>query len=156
MPDSAYKQILDNVKTQIVALELSGVTSTNVVLMKMATMRNKEVAALPAVLISPFGQPRTITNTPADTVGTNVLQYPVAIMVIQDGNQDQTGNYDRIALWLQNIFQEFYHKVISAVTAGNVYSCEVDHRDTFQPDAWFDNLDVGGMVLRFNCQLARS
>lgn len=154
MATSAYKQIIDEVDTQITALSLTGVS--NVITMKYSTLRKKEVSGLPAVLISPFGQPRVVTGTPADNIGTNVIQYPVAVMCVQAGNQDQTTNYDRILLWLQQIFTEFYHKEVAAVTAGNVYTCEVDPRDSFNPDAWFDNLDAGGLVLRFNTQLARS
>jgi len=153
---SAYNQILDEVQTQIKALSLTGVTTTNILVLKYTTLREDQLAALPAVLISPFGQPRVISGGPADNIGMNVIQYPVAIMCLQAGNQDQTTNLDRIALWLQKIFMEFYHKSIAAVTAGTVYTCEADPRDTFHPDAWFDNLDAGGIVLRFNCQLVRS
>ena len=156
MPTSAYKQILDEVQDQIQDLDLTGISDANVVLAKYSTIRKNETAGLTCVIIRPFSQPRPVRGGPADSIGVNVLQYPVAIMVLQAGNQDQTANYDRILLWLQQIYMEFFHKTMSAVTAGHVYTCEIDHRDTFNPDAWFDDLDAGGMILRFSCQLTRS
>jgi len=151
---SAYNQIIDEVSTQITALSLSGLS--NVVKMKSSTIRKKEVAGLPACLISPFGQPVMIKGDAADNIGVNLIQYPVAVLLVQVGNQNQTTNFDRLALWLEKIVMEFHHKEVAAVTAGNVYSCDVSPRETFQQDAWLDNLDLGGLVLRFPCQLTRS
>jgi len=151
---SAYNQIIDEVKTQITALSLTGMS--NIVKMKRSTVRKKEVAGLPAVLISPFGQPRMISGTPADNIGENVIEYPVAVLLVQAGNADQATNYDRMALWIQQVTMEFHHTSISAVTAGNCYTCEVAPQEMFQQDAWLDNLDLGGLVLRFACQITRS
>ena len=156
MSTSTYKQIMDEVKDQIAGLSLSGVSSGNIKLMKVSTDRKREIASLPAVLVSPYGQPTSITGTPAATVSQDVIQYPVAVVCVQASNQHQTTNFDRMTLWLEQIRKEFQFQPIAAVTAGNCYTCEVDLRDAFEPSAWFNNLDVGGRVLRFNAQETRS
>ena len=153
---SLYKELLAQTDTQITALSLTGITS-NVVSLKNASIGAKHVSSLPVCLLSPFGQPAMISGGPGDTIGANAIEYPVAVLLVQAGNRNQSSNLDRMAQWLEDIVMEFHHKALtSGITAGKrAYSCVVSPKDTFQQSAWLDNLDVGGLVLRFQCQINR-
>jgi hypothetical protein len=142
---STYKTILNTVQTDIQGLALSGVSNTSIVQLKVPTDREVDFPALPGVLIAPFGAKRISPS--AGTNASDDIEYPVVIVTLQAGDADQDGNMDRSLQWHEDIVGKFIHKRLSSPTS--VITCQVDPRDVFNPSAWFNNYDAGGMVLRF-------
>ena len=142
---SKYDAILDQVVADIQGLALDGITSSNIVKMKVSTERLvKDVAALPAIVVSPFGT--KITNFLDGAIGSRDVWYPVAIFTLQISNQDQSTDIDRSLLWHESILNKFEGVRLESVT--NAWA-EVDPSETFDANAYFRGLDASGMIVRF-------
>lgn len=147
MPNAVYYDILTTVQTQIQALVTAGTLTTfsnaNIVIRKRP--KEKALPDLPGILICPWGA----VASPHDA-GTNErddIEYPVLIAVVVEGGKDNANNISRNMLWLEVIRKEFIHQLLSGVTS--VIDCKVDERDTYDPSAWDDSVELGWMILRF-------
>lgn len=140
---AVYSDILSEVQADIVALSLSGMAATSIVIAKALPRSEDEfVGGLPGCAIFPFG---AIGERPGTNVRDDIV-YPVGILLVQAGNQDQATHRDRMLLWLERIRKAFIHQHL---TVTSVYTCFVDPKDSFNLDAFRQNYDAGGMVLRF-------
>lgn len=149
---SVYNDILTQVSTDVKALALTGITNTNVLILKVATDRKQNVPALPAIVISPFG-----AKSSPSTAGTNArddIEYPVLIATLAASNESQTSDLDRELTWHESIMSAFINQPLNGVAS--VFTCRVNPQDVFNPAAFFDKqLDVGGTVFRFVSREAR-
>jgi hypothetical protein len=143
---TVYGDILRQVVADIKSLSLTGISNSNVYTQKVATDRKKDVAALPAVIVAPFG-----SKVSPSTGGTNTkdeIEYPVLVATLAAADEDQSTNLDRELTWHESILSKFIHQRLTGVTS--VLTCRVDPKDVFDPNAFFGkNLDVGGLILRF-------
>lgn len=150
--ESVYKQILDAVQAKCKQILLTGMTASNVVVQKVPSDRTSQITSKTGVLISPFGSPNI--NPRGGTNASDDISYPVVIILIQPGNQDQITNMNRFLLWQQKVRRTFIHQRLAGVS--EVYTCFVEPRDAFNPSAWLSkNLDASGMVLRFMARESR-
>lgn len=134
---------MDEVATKIAALSLSGIASSSIVKAKaMPTSEDEFVGGLPGCAIFPHGN---IGELPGTNVRDDIV-YPVGILLVQAGNQNQSTNRDRMLLWLEQVRKRFIHQHL---TVTSVYTCMVDPKAAFDLAAWRVNFDAGGMVLRF-------
>jgi len=147
MAASVYKSIMDAVKTQIEGLSLAGVSNSNIVIRKLATLQEKSgVPTLPAVVIAPFASKVIAQN--AGTNASDDIVYPVVVATIAASNRDVDDSIDARLLWHEQIIGKFIHKRLTGVVS--VWNCVIDSRDVFEPAAWLNkNHDVGAVVLRF-------
>ena len=143
MDDSKYGEILLTVQARIRRLGLRGMSSTSIVVFKVPTDRGKDMPSLPAILVAPFGRKRNvpITNLSQD------ITYPVLIVGLQAGNQEQSTNFDRPIRWLEIIEREFCANRLQEITS--VWNCEVSPMETFDRSAFDRNLDAAGTILNF-------
>ena len=146
MADSVYMQILEAVQSELKTLALSGITDQDIILLKVLTDRDSMLPTLPGIIIAPFG-----AQTSNATSGTNIrdeIGYPVAVVTLQKGNQDQLANFDRSLNWNRLIRRHFIHQRLTGVIEVN--RTTVEPKDAFDPGAWKNlNLDVNATVYRF-------
>jgi hypothetical protein len=140
---AVYNDILNQVQTQLRALDLTGIADANIVIRKRPTQR--ALPAMPGILICPWGSP-TIDRS-AGTNERDDIEYPVLIATVNVNAMSQTDNVSRNLGWHEDIRQEFINQRLSGVTS--VSACFVDPRDSFDPSAFDNSTDLGWMILRF-------
>lgn len=147
MPTAIYSSILTTVQTAIQALVTAGTlatfTNANIVIRKRPT--EKALPDKPGILICPWGA--VTTNHDAGTNERDDVEYPVLIAIVHNGGQDNVNNLSRNMLQCEVIRKEFIHQTLSGVTS--VIDCRVDQRDTYDPSAWDDSVELAWLILRF-------
>lgn len=149
---AVYTSILNQVQTNIKALSLTDIEGQNVVIVKKLTDDPKAMPGYPGVQISPFGNPsvRPGTNVRDDIV------YPVLVATLAKNKQSQSGFRDRALQWLQSIRRAFINQRLTDSGGSTIaYTCIVDPRDSFNPEAWEKTIDLGAMILRFIARESR-
>lgn len=117
-------KVLVQVKTAIVSLNLSGITSTNIVDLLVGDDQGgagPQVGGYPCIICC-YAQAEAIdfaTNVRDD------ITYPVSVVMIATENQDQTTNRTRNWNWREAIRKNFHNKRLSGVTGGDAWKCEV-------------------------------
>ena len=139
-----YDRILDKVTSEVKALNLSGILDANVKRCKVATDRQQDLPDLPGILISPTLRIRMTGGT----IPRDDIEYPVLILMIRQGNQNNDIGSDPFLDWQEFIRRRFIHQHLD-VTSACVYNCKIDPRDTYNIPKWLQNKEVGAIILRF-------
>jgi hypothetical protein len=147
--------ILEAVQTAIQGLSLSGVSSANVVLLKVATDQAPDLPGVkfPAILIAPFG-----AETLTPTAGTNLrddIEYPVLVAIVVADNRSQTTGFETYLGWRQSIRRKFHHKTEAFSGVSSVFNSVVTPLAVVDAPAWVRNSFVSGLVVRVSSREVR-
>lgn len=157
---AVYEQILTAVQAAVQNLDLTGVSDSNVMLLKVPTDRIRDLPStrFPAVIVAP-------TESIRYDAGTNRrddIIYPVLVAAVAADNQDQTSLRARYLKWSQDVRRRFHLPAQGTVedpfaSITEVVSCEVDPRPVVDPPNWIAaNLWVSGWVLRVRTRESRT
>lgn len=155
--EAIYKQILDTVRTRIIATALSGIADASILVRKVNTHRGigtqeaSPAIVYPAIVLSPFGA----EVTPA-TAGTNErddIGYAVMVGIVDADEQTLEENMNRNLLWRQQIRQAFHNQRLAGVD--EVLRCTAEPRDVTRFSDWVAGKYVSLLVLRFTARETR-
>lgn len=153
---SVYYSILAAVRSQIQALNLTGIAN-NVVLKKLPTTDDFNIGAVytwPACVVAPGVGLRETMYREGSTNMSNDLGYPVSVVLLDNDNRSQSASFDRDLLWRQKIVRQFEHKALAGVS--DVYLCRVEPETVLQPAAWLNNVWASAITLRFFTRESRT
>jgi len=146
MSNSLHMQLLDATKTAIEGLGLTGISSSNVVVLQVPDDKGKWLPGLPGIMVAPFGR----ETLPADQ-GTNRsddIGYPVLIAIVDVANQAQTTNLDGRLYWREQIIDEFFHNRLS-IAGEDPIEQTIEPLEIVNSAAWFQRqLYVSALVVR--------
>lgn len=142
--NSVMYRILTAVQTQIQALALTGVSSSNIVVKWLGRQWETTTDPVPSVIISPAPSAETMPN---DLTGTDKIGYPVLVTMIDKQNQDFTGNLNRNLKWRELINREFRYQPLAGVA--EVIYCEPEPKPQFEAGMFMRNTYVSSFVMRF-------
>lgn len=143
--DAILEQILVAAQSRIRSLSLTDVANASVIIQKKPANRKFAASDYPAVVIAPLG-PESMIATSATNKHDDV-GYPVAAIVVDNDNQDQTANRDRNLLHRERIAKAFRNQRLPGVS--EVYTCQIEPGNIIDP-SWFDaGVSISSMVLRF-------
>lgn len=148
--DPVIYRVMDAIKTQIVALNLSGVTSTNVLIKWLPRQFDTTTDPVPCVIISPAPIPET---SPSYLVNTDHVGYPVMVTIIDKQNADFTANLSRNLKWRELLMREFRFQPLD--TVAEAVTCVIEPKAIIDPAAFAKNLWVSSMVLRVTARESR-
>lgn len=152
---SEHGKVLEEVRTQIIALSLTGIPNANVVITDIPVYKHRAVAGLPAVEISPFGRETANPNE-----GTNVdddFGFPAFITLLDAANQEiDDDKLDQRLLWRQQIRHRFIHRRL-AVTGLDTFDCRFIPSSIVDPSSWGRaNLWISSFRLEFFARIRGS
>jgi hypothetical protein len=148
--------ILGAIKTAIQGLSLSGVSSANVVLLKVATDQQSDLPGVkfPAILLAPFGaetmDPAAGTNVRDDTV------YPVLVGIVAADNRSQTASFETYLGWRESIRKKFHNNISAFSGVSSVFNSVVSPLAIVDAPAWLKNSFVSGLIVRVSSREART
>lgn len=148
--DPVLYRIMSAVKTQIVALSLSGITSTSVLLKWLPRQLDTTTDPVPCVIVSPAPMAEQDVSY---LTATDHQKYPILISLIDKQNQDYTANLSRNLLWREKIFREFRFQPIDGVA--EAVSCVIEPKSIVDPVAFNKQLFASSLVLRVICRETR-
>lgn len=166
-PTAYVTQILSVVQSTVQGLSLvytndagqaAALPSGQVYTKKLFTDRG---VALPCVEVF-YGNLASEVDYEGTDFEDTVLEVPIGLAVVFASNQDASVNNDEL-YWLQQILPQFLDFPDSlrtgmeeGVEGASVWDCRVQLAPPVNPGDWHDqNLDVGGMVLRFKITISR-
>ena len=149
--ESVLSRILTAVKTQIVALNLSGISSSDVIIRWMPRQLASSVDPLPNITICPAPLP---VSSPNYLTATDHVGYPVLIVAKSLASQDYDINIARNTLWIEKIMREFRFQGIDTIVECS--TCIPEPKAIIDP-SWFhkDNILYHAVVMRFVCREGR-
>lgn len=152
---AVLETILSSVQTAILGLSLTGVSTSNVVIMSVPINRPADLpqTPYPAILIAPFG-----AEDLSPSGGTNLhddITYPILVAILAKNEQAQAYNRARYLLWREDIRKKFHnHRLTGAST---VYTGMVTPQNMIDPTGWFEkNLFVSALLCKFVSREART
>lgn len=130
-------------QTQIVALALTGITSTNVLIKWLPRSLDSTTDPIPCVVICPAPMPEKDSSY---LINTDHVGYPVLVACLAAQNQDYTANLNRNLLWREKIRHEFISQGLVGIP--EVAYCTVEPQSVINP-AWFQkNTNYSAQVFR--------
>lgn len=146
MAESVFKAILDQVQADIQGLNLAGIDSGSIRVVKVFSDIEEMLPTLPGVLIGPLD-----AETSPPQVGTNArddIGYPIVVGMFAADSDDQVQNHDRNLLWRERIRRQFANRRLANVPS--VYTCLLEPRTIVDPRRWLTrNLWASSLLLRF-------
>ena len=140
---STYAQVIDAVYDAIVAIDLVGIDSGNIVQMLLPSDREMNVEALPAVVVSLT--PGPITDE-GGTTEHDDWGIPVLVTVIDAANQNLKIQPYHL-LWEEQLRKTFHHQRLSGITANMV--CRVESPTLIDLTLFIEkNLVVASLIVR--------
>lgn len=144
---SVVKQLMESVQTGIVSLNLSGISSVNVIERWLPrVLKDVEAASLPKVIICPWDR----ESFPGILTGKDDIGIPIIVVFVASQNQDNSANIDRNSQWRWATISYFRFQAPAGVsTSYGVYNC-VPEVDVQVDSSWFlKGLYVSAFALRF-------
>lgn len=161
MATSNARKILEQVVTDIVALSLSGITSSNVKAIETATSPEKILGCFagtrPAIACMIYDA-ETVDSLGPSPVEYDDIGYPVlvAIMDCRDGSS-LTATDDDARVYRESIRRAFVRQRLTTSGTTIAWTCTVEHRTSRDPlMRALEGLGMSLMVLRFQCREART
>lgn len=156
---SVLEDILVAVQSGITGLSLTGLSSTAVVVQKVASVRPADLPKFdpqgPVVVVAPLGQE---TLTP--TAGTNLrddIVYPVLVAILAPDLQSQTIDRDKYLTWRQSIRRKFHHNTSAFTSLSSVINSIVQPQAIIDTQAFFErNSLVSALLIQVTSREARS
>lgn len=149
--DPVLLRAMNQMKTQIVALGLTGISSSNVYIKWSARAFDTTTDPVPQIVISPAPMPEGMIQ---QLTGTDMLQYPVAVTIIDKLNQDYTGNISRNLKWREKISREFRYRNLDNQVSEVIY-VEVEPKPQIDLN-WFNKNYFGStLVFRIHSRETR-
>lgn len=150
MANAILYDILEAVRSDLVALDLPGLAAANVVVHKVVSTRVADLPAVqfPCVVIAPWGRESVEPHSNLrDTVG-----YPVVVAIIDkestDNLQPQSDQLQQLNMYLQwreTIRHSFSYQRLSTLA----HTVRIESLDIVDKAAWEQKgLWVSGLVLR--------
>lgn len=155
---SVLEDILQAVKTGITGLSLSGLSSSNVLVQKVPSIRPADLPAAtsgPFVVVAPLGaeqiDPAAGTNLRDDKV------YPIIAAIVAVDSQSQSANRDTYLTWRQTIIRKFNHNLTAFSGVSTVINSVVQPQAIVDPDAFFGrNVFVSAMLVQVTSREPRT
>lgn len=161
---SILEDVLQAVKTGVTGLTLSGLSSSNVFVLSVATARPRDLPKIdppaPFVMIAPFGG-----ETIDPGAGTNLrddIVYPVLIAILDpngqaNGQTQGAADRDQVAGWRQQIRRLFHNKITAFSGIASVFNSVVQPQAIVDPPMWIErSMFVSGLVVRVSSREART
>jgi len=152
---SVFYDILGAVQTAIRGLSLTGVSSSNVVLLKVAAEHKKDLpdTKYPAVLVAP-----SASATEKVLPGTNLrndIVYPVTVWMVDNDNQSQSSNFDRDLIWRQKILRKFQSNISAFTSITTVFDSNTQPLTIVDAPAWSKGLWISGLIINVSSRESR-
>lgn len=146
--------LLTDARDRIQNLNLTGVTSSNIVVLTTPEDAERYLPGLPAIMVTPFGS-ETIVNFD----GTNArddIGFPVLIAIVDAANRDQSTDLNQWLLWREDIIDEFIHSPAGTTPRGVPLETMIEPKPIVDIQAWFQkNLFVSALVVRTKVRIER-
>ena len=151
---NVYDDILDSVVKGI--RDLSIVDDSLVVKCKVPRKLKNDpiVAKMPCVLVAPFG---AVSRSSRSNL-KDLVVYPVLVAVVRSSSNSQTENITEHLTALQEIQRAFRPRgtlTLSEALTVHVVT-DVAPRSSYDLPAWFEQYDIGDVLLRFHMGEPRS
>ena len=113
---SVHKKVLDQVVTDLRALNLDGIEDSRIVIVAVPEASPRDVEGFPCITISPIGTEQVGPGTNrSDDIG-----YPVVVAIYARGNEVNATPggtaLDKILYWREQIIDKYVHKRVSSIT----------------------------------------
>lgn len=144
---SPVYQLMNSVATTIQSLNLTGISSVNILQRWLPrVLRSVEAASLPKVFVCPWDR----ESFPGILTGKDDIGIPIVVVFVDAQNQDQTANLNRNTLWRWRTLSAFRYQTISGVSTGyGVYNCVPRTDVQVNPDWFLQGLYVSAFSLEF-------
>lgn len=146
MADSILMQAMLVIQTRIRALNLTGIDSDNVLIMKVPRDTPADLPAtnpFPCIMIAPFGSESL--NAQGGTNLSHDIGYPILIGLVDSDQQDQQRNFDRNLYWREQIIDKI-HQCDMGITA--VRSVVIEPGQIVDPGGWNRGKWISGLTAR--------
>lgn len=148
--ESVAYRIMTQMQTQIRALALTDVSSSNVLLKWMPRDFGATVDPKPEIVICPAPLPETMRT---DLAGTDHIGYPILVAKMNAQNQDYAANLSRNLLHREKLRREFISQGMAGIAEVNY--CRVEPQAMIDPK-WFKGNDLyDAMIFRFTARELR-
>lgn len=144
---SVVKQLMEAVGTTLASLNLSGISSVNILQQWMPrVLRDVEAASLPKIFVCPWDR----FSFPGILTGKDDIGVPIVVVFAAAQNQDLTTNLNRNTDWVWKAISAFRYQQISGISSSyGVYNCVPEVDVQVNPDWFMTGLYVSAFALRF-------
>lgn len=153
---SVLYDILGAVQTAIRGLSLTGMSSGNVVLLKIATNHLKDFPSgqFPAIVVAPANN--AVEKILPGTNRRNDIVYPIVVVMLDNDKQSQSSNFDRNLTWRQKIIRQFNSNISAFTGVTTVFDSQVQPLAIVDGPSWVKDNWVSGLILNVSSRESRT